>query len=164
MTTGEKIREIRKEKKLTQQQLGKLLGVSGSMIGQYEKGERNPKYITLQKIASVLGVNIEDIIGIETFETGADFLKKWNAITQQSHQVDREEQERLQQLTADFHKLNVHGQKEAVKRTSEMTRLPEFTEGRRMDIVVAHGADGKTTITDRKTGEKFVIDEEQDET
>ena len=36
MTTGEKIKEARKKAGMTQAELGTLLGVSGSMIGQWE--------------------------------------------------------------------------------------------------------------------------------
>lgn len=63
MTTGERIQAARKEKGLSQQELGKRLGVSGSMIGQYENDLRNPKYDTLQKIADALGVQMGVLIG-----------------------------------------------------------------------------------------------------
>lgn len=58
---GTKIKKYRKEKGLTQKELGKLLNVSGAMIAQYEKGIRKPKIETLDKIASALGVKIADI-------------------------------------------------------------------------------------------------------
>lgn len=49
MAIGENIRKIRKEKKLTQKELGKLCGMSEAQIGQYENGLRNPKMETLKK-------------------------------------------------------------------------------------------------------------------
>ena len=58
MNVGEKIREIRKSKNLSQKQLGERLGVSQAMIAQYENGDRNPKFETLLKIADALGVYI----------------------------------------------------------------------------------------------------------
>ena len=57
MTTGERIQKARKAKKLSQRELGEMLGVSGSMIGQYENNLRKPKYETLVKIASQLDVS-----------------------------------------------------------------------------------------------------------
>ena len=54
MAIGENIRKIRKEKKLTQKELGKLCGMSEAQIGQYENGLRNPKMETLKKIAKAL--------------------------------------------------------------------------------------------------------------
>lgn len=61
MTLGENIRRIRKEKGLSQSELGKRIGVSYQQIGQYENGKRNPKIETIDKIASALGVKIADI-------------------------------------------------------------------------------------------------------
>lgn len=57
-TVGARIRFLRKRTGLTQQELGDLLGVSGSLVGQYENGTRNPKYETLTKIARALDGDI----------------------------------------------------------------------------------------------------------
>ena len=56
MTTGENIRAWRKRRGLTQNQLGRLCGVSGAAIGSYEKGTTAPKRRTVEKIASALEV------------------------------------------------------------------------------------------------------------
>lgn len=63
MTIGERIKTTRKAQGLSQQQLGKLLGVSSSMIGQYEIGHRNPKLETLERIADALSVTVPYLIG-----------------------------------------------------------------------------------------------------
>lgn len=65
MRVGKKIQTIRKEQGLTQKELGGLLGVSGSMIGQYENDLRNPKFETLLRIAEVLSVSPEYLMGHE---------------------------------------------------------------------------------------------------
>lgn len=49
MTTGENIRRIRKERGLTQKQLGELVGASEAYIRAYESGRRNPKPSSLEK-------------------------------------------------------------------------------------------------------------------
>ena len=56
MTVGENIKEIRKEKHLTQKQLGEQCGISESTLRQYEIGYRNPKIETIKKIADALAV------------------------------------------------------------------------------------------------------------
>ncbi len=56
MTIGERIKALRKEKGITQKELADRLGVSASMVGQYETGVRKPKYETIQKIANSLGI------------------------------------------------------------------------------------------------------------
>lgn len=58
MTIGQRIQLARKESKLSQKELGEKLGVSGSMVGQYESDLRNPKLVTLQRIADALGVDV----------------------------------------------------------------------------------------------------------
>ena len=64
MTVGENIRKIRKEKKLTQKELGKLCGMSEAQIGQYENGLRNPKMETLEKIANALDISYFELLDI----------------------------------------------------------------------------------------------------
>ena len=59
MTVGENIRRIRKERGLTQKQLGELVGASEAYIRAYESGRRNPKPSSLEKIANALAVNPE---------------------------------------------------------------------------------------------------------
>ncbi|MFR5451146.1 MAG: helix-turn-helix domain-containing protein [Roseburia hominis] len=49
MPTGAKIKEIRKQKGLTQKQLGDLCGMADSAIRRYENGNANPKIETLKK-------------------------------------------------------------------------------------------------------------------
>ena len=61
MTVGENIRRIRKEKGLTQNQLGELCGLADSAIRRYENGGANPKFETLRKIANALDISIGEI-------------------------------------------------------------------------------------------------------
>ena len=68
MTMGDKIKNIRKEKHISQKALGERLGVSAAMIGQYETGLRNPKFETLQKIASALDVTPAYLMGWEVHD------------------------------------------------------------------------------------------------
>lgn len=58
MTTGQRIKQARKWAGMTQEDLGKKLGVSGSSIAQYETNNRNPKFETLQRIADALGISV----------------------------------------------------------------------------------------------------------
>lgn len=48
------LREARKTAKLTQKELGALVGKDVTTIGKYENGSRNPSTKTAQKISSVL--------------------------------------------------------------------------------------------------------------
>ena len=61
MTTGQRIKAARKKAGMTQEDLGKKLGGSGSFIAQYETNKRKPKFETLQRIAAALGVSIYEL-------------------------------------------------------------------------------------------------------
>lgn len=63
MTTGEKIRSVRKEKGLTQKALGALLGVTQATVGQYETNPNPPKIETLRRIAGALEVPVGLLLG-----------------------------------------------------------------------------------------------------
>ena len=56
-TIGERIRECRKEKGLTQKKLGELCGIKEPNIRKYELGKANPKLETILKIAKALDIN-----------------------------------------------------------------------------------------------------------
>lgn len=62
MPTGEKIKEFRKKRGLTQKQLGDLCGMADSAIRRYENGRANPKIETLRKIADALEVNVTELL------------------------------------------------------------------------------------------------------
>lgn len=60
---GLRIKKVRKEAGLTQQQLAKRLGIPYQSIGQWERGIRNPKIETLQAIADAIGVSLDYLLG-----------------------------------------------------------------------------------------------------
>lgn len=62
MGVGENIKRIRKEKKLTQKQLGERLGVSQAAIGQFENGKSSPRLETIKKIALALDVSEDKLL------------------------------------------------------------------------------------------------------
>jgi len=62
MTTGDKIRSIRSERKLTQKELAKLSGLSEITIRKYEADERTPKKEQLQHLAEALNVPINSLL------------------------------------------------------------------------------------------------------
>jgi transcriptional regulator with XRE-family HTH domain len=62
MTVGENIKRIRKERGLTQKELGGLLDMTQSAIGQFENDKTSPKTDTIEKIASALGVSPSELM------------------------------------------------------------------------------------------------------
>jgi MerR family transcriptional regulator, light-induced transcriptional regulator len=60
---GERLKYFRNERRLTQRELGDLLGVSQETITNYERGGRFPRPDTLQAIAKLLDLSIDDLLG-----------------------------------------------------------------------------------------------------
>ena len=56
------LKQLRKEKGLTQEELAKKVGVGQSYINKLEKGFKNPALDTLQRIGKVLGVDYKTLL------------------------------------------------------------------------------------------------------
>jgi transcriptional regulator with XRE-family HTH domain len=52
---GRRIRQARETARLTQEDLGRALGISGVAVGHYERGARSVGIAELERIATVLG-------------------------------------------------------------------------------------------------------------
>ena len=77
MEIGKKIKEARIAKKLTQQELGNIVGVQKSAIAKYESGRVvNIKRSTLQKIASALNIRPSELVFEESPKESASFHVK----------------------------------------------------------------------------------------
>lgn len=114
MTTGEKIKLLRQERRLSQKQLGEQIGMSQQQIGQYETGIRTPKMETLSKLASALECSIFDLVGnMEDYplEDQKDLIlyggqkAKMNAMYDQ---LNYEEREKVNAYVADMLTIHEH--------------------------------------------------------
>lgn len=65
MNFGNRLKTLRIKKKLTQQQLADLLGLTKSVISAYENGLRYPAYDVLIKIARIFKVSTDFLLGVE---------------------------------------------------------------------------------------------------
>jgi len=63
MNFGEKITFIRKQKKLSQAELGKLSKISGDIVGKYERNEMKPSIDTAKRLADALEVTLDYLVG-----------------------------------------------------------------------------------------------------
>jgi transcriptional regulator with XRE-family HTH domain len=59
---GQKVREIRKEKGLSQEELAHKADLHRTYIGMIERAEKNITLINIEKIANALEVNINNLI------------------------------------------------------------------------------------------------------
>ena len=63
-----RIKEIRQEKNLSQTDIAKALGVTRQAISLYEKGDREPKLETWQKLADFFGVSVPYLQGVSDID------------------------------------------------------------------------------------------------
>ncbi len=63
MNIGNKISDLRKEKGLSRDALGKLVGTSGAVIGRYERQEITPSIAVAKKMADALDVSLDYLTG-----------------------------------------------------------------------------------------------------
>ena len=119
---------------MTQAALGHELGVSGSMVAQYETGARNPKHETLQRIADALGILMVDLLDENTAQIyNAGFIDGAVAEGAENQIIDElwkdegyTHSDSEVQLINAFSMLNENGQAIAVERIKELTKIPDY--------------------------------------
>lgn len=62
-TLGDRIKQLRKDSKLTQKELGDKLNVGKSTISQYENNINTPDIDTLKKISKIFDVPVDYLLG-----------------------------------------------------------------------------------------------------
>ncbi len=63
MTFGQRLTALRKAKKLSQGDLGKIVKTSGDIIGRYERDEVTPSVEVASKLADALSVSLDYLSG-----------------------------------------------------------------------------------------------------
>ena len=120
---GECIRQTRKLKGFTQEELAHASGLSVMSIRRYEGGERFPSEETLNRIASALQVPISRFIGF--FKDNSIQITMSDTSKEVDPLVESQNGGRIKLVTL-FGKLNSVGQTEALKRIQELTVLPRY--------------------------------------
>lgn len=85
MTFGDKLREARKNKGYTQEQIAHLLGIAKSTYTGYEKGVREPDLFKIKRLVEVLDVDSSWLLGVDDSPssiTAAEYqaIKKYRAL------------------------------------------------------------------------------------
>lgn len=62
-TFGKRLSEVRKNKKMSQDELGKLVGAHGAVIGRYERDEVKPSIDMATQLANALDVSLDYLVG-----------------------------------------------------------------------------------------------------
>lgn len=153
-TIGENIKRIRKEKGLTQKQLGSFCKppMADSAIRRYEAGKANPKLATVRKIAEALDCKLYELVDDwtqvspeEWAEDMASTTKAASSHTPSTHSsketaiATKEATEtalesynetkflkKRQTILQKFQELNENGQEKAIEQVEMLTKIPEY--------------------------------------
>lgn len=72
---GKRLRDIRRRKDLTQEQLADLSGLSIQYVGEIERGKRNPSLTTIETLAKALTLPITDFFELQEFQIDPKDIK-----------------------------------------------------------------------------------------
>ena len=84
-----RLKEIRQEKKLSQKDLAKKLNISQQAISLYEKGGREPKLETWQKLADFFNVSVPYLQGLDQIWYQAECLECHKVFRISSQDADK---------------------------------------------------------------------------
>lgn len=93
---GKRLKMLRESNNLTQIELGKILGVGNVTLSQYEKGDRNPDYDTLLRIADYFNVSTDYLLGKTDLKNYSDYHPTLTA------KDERDIQKELEKMMADL--------------------------------------------------------------
>lgn len=130
---GEQLAKIRKEKNLTQKQLGNLVGLPDVRIRQYEGGYRTPKTQTAKDFAEALGVTLADLGFIPSVGDKIREIRKERGFTQ----FELSEMTGIHLVTLKRHETNVH--------MPTLDSLIKYSEALGVDINYFLTCEGVTT-------------------
>lgn len=79
MNIGEQIAKYRKEKHLTQEQLGEAVGVTNRTVSKWEACVSSPGVDLIPSIASALGISLGELFGIEKQKETTDISETFSS-------------------------------------------------------------------------------------
>ena len=74
---GERIRNLRKERGWSQEELGEKADLHHTYVGAVERGEKNASIDTLDKIADALGIEMVDLFTLTKGKMNVDKLRAY---------------------------------------------------------------------------------------
>lgn len=86
MSFGERLKALRSEKKVTQQQLAEFLGVGRPTIAGYETKGKQPDFNIVIEIAGYFNVSIDFLLGVSPIRNA--YHKDFIELTTSSHNFD----------------------------------------------------------------------------
>lgn len=112
---GEKIKNAREAAGMTQEQLGKLLGVTGVAVMRYEKGTRQPSINQRLLLSDIFQTSLLYFIDQDIYEEKVVGVYPF-----------AEKKPNSKDLLNAFELLNNDGKQKAIERIQELTEIPRY--------------------------------------
>ncbi len=167
MTVAECIKIARKKAGMTQEELGRKLGVSGSMIAQYETGKRHPKMETKEDIAFALGMPYKQVFPSSTMPDGLESMAgdvllfgKYSPMYNlyddgnEDDNALKESVRQVKRILEAFEIMNSDGQQKAVERVEELTEIPRYQKEPQQPPQAPSPPDSETIPEDDKKSQR----------
>jgi transcriptional regulator with XRE-family HTH domain len=100
VTTGQKIRKLRRERDWTQAELGEKAGINFRNLNRYEHDRFKPGVRVLGRLADAFGVSVDDLLGEEPRTTEPPPLEDADLLYcfQQVEQMNEDDQAAIKRL------------------------------------------------------------------
>ena len=95
---GNILKKLRKEKGITQEELGKILGVTTSMVGMYETNARKPSYEVLLKMADYFGVSTDYLLGKSSDQKEGEMETEMQLIQKAHKKMDAKKRKKMMDI------------------------------------------------------------------
>lgn len=133
-----RLRELRNSRKLSQQELADLLGISKSSVNMYERGEREPGIDTLEAIADYFNVDMDYLTGktskIKIFDEKYD-TEKLSKESEVYKAIDECFGKQAAELVHLFNNFNEEGQEKLLDFAKDMSQLERYKKGSESEVV-----------------------------
>ncbi len=110
MNLGQRIRELRRSRGISQKQLAELTGLSQSFISTIERGEKNISINSLKKICSALGMSLSEFFNRDNLHNGSNsVINKMDELFEEIMKLTLEERSILRDFLASINqRINNH--------------------------------------------------------
>lgn len=85
---GKRIRLLRLQNNMTQEELGRKIGVKYNTIASYERGDNLPSIHKLIAIADVFGISLDELVG-RSYNTYEEKLEKRRLIDEELEKLKK---------------------------------------------------------------------------
>ena len=127
MTIGQNIKRIRKEKKVSQEELKQKTGIAVETISRWEHDKFTPNIKQVERIAAALEVTPFDIMGFDYWDATIDNKQLCNEVAA-LEAVDSAYGEAVSKVFTDFLSLNDTGRRKAAEYIADLTEQPKYTK------------------------------------